>query len=238
MAKSFVLFLVILLAEGGAMGQQREFGNRRDGAGATGDRSTHVTDDRGTRTPATPQTPNRPPPEPVKPTQACPVPMTIVNNNISVIVTNVPQRPDEQGEVFLLDYRQRPDDAGFDFSEDEVVRFDDPNADLFYEYSDGYYYINIIDGGDIVDVGKELPSGTGIPTEMWKRRKDIRLDVGHSYVIRTPNEEVYSFRVVRLSSRFVVFRDVVLQTGSEENNLSTSISDLDREKPGGSRFGR
>jgi len=151
---------------------------------------------------------------------------------------NIPQRSEEQDEVFLHDYRQQPDDAGFDFSEEEVVRFDDPNADLFYEYSDGYYYLNTIDGGDIVDLGKELPSGTEMTAEMWKHRKDIRLEVGHSYAVRTPDEDAYSFRVVRLSPRFVVFRDVVLQGKPEENNFSASSSDLDRDNQGGSRFGR
>ncbi len=238
MSKYITLFLVMLLVKGGTMGQSRESGNRRDGVRK--DRSIAVSGDRGSRTPAPPpQTPHRPPPGPVRPVQVISVtPTCIVDNNITVVVNNEPSVPNEPVEVFLLDYRQKPEVSGYDFSEDEIVHFDDPMADMFYEYSDGYYYMNVIDGGDIVDLGNEQISGTSLPGETWKHRKDIRLEARHSYAIRTPDGDVYSIKVVRLSPRFVVFRDVVRESEPEEDYLSESVSDAGREEAGGSRFGR
>ncbi|HCV43643.1 MAG TPA: hypothetical protein DGH68_09180 [Bacteroidetes bacterium] len=121
------------------------------------------------------------------------------------VVYDVP-RP-EGYNIILTNYRQAPSNAGYDFSEYTVRAFNDHYTDMYFEYYNGEYYMNVATDTDIQDVGptSSLLELRQAPTAGWSSTHDVRLRVGHTYVVWTWDDHYAKFRVTGLSSGRVVF---------------------------------
>ena len=109
-------------------------------------------------------------------------------------------------DVTLRDYHVIPDVAGFDFSSYAVVPFDDLYADMYFENWNGQLYMNVRDDTDIQDMGPthSLLDITVAPADGWSATHDVRLGVGHTYVVWTWDDHYAKFRVTSLASGRVV----------------------------------
>jgi hypothetical protein len=121
------------------------------------------------------------------------------------VIYDVP-RP-EGYNVMLNSYRQTPAYAGYDFSDYSVRAYNDLYADMYFEYFDGEYYMNVRPDTDILDVGAtgSLLEVRQAPTSGWSPTHDVILRVGHTYVVWTWDDHYAKFRVTSLSSNRVVF---------------------------------
>lgn len=110
-------------------------------------------------------------------------------------------------DVVLNSYRQSPSYAGYDFSDYQVKAYNDLYADMYFEYYNGEYYMNVRTDTDIQDVGptNSLLDIHVAPTSGWSTTHDAVLRVGHTYVVWTWDDHYAKFRVTSLSSNRVVF---------------------------------
>jgi len=110
-------------------------------------------------------------------------------------------------DVMLASYQGTPAAAGYDFSGYAVVPYSSESADMYYEYSNGVPYMNVGTDTDIQDVGATssiLDIGTA-PSSGWSVTHDVRLAVGHTFVVWTWDDHFAKFRVNALSPGRVVF---------------------------------
>lgn len=121
------------------------------------------------------------------------------------VVYDIP-RP-EGYDVLLGDYYLAPDFAGYDFSEYSIVPYDDKYADMYYEYYNGEYYMDLRSDSDIKDMGptNSLLDVTTAPTSGWSTTHDAVLRVGHTYVVWTWDDHYAKFWVTSLSPSRVTF---------------------------------
>jgi hypothetical protein len=121
------------------------------------------------------------------------------------VVYDIP-RP-EGYNVILNNYRQTPSSAGYDFSDYRVRAYNDLYADMYFEYYNGEYYMNVGTDSDIQDVGptNSLLEIRQAPTAGWSSTHDVTIRVGHTYVVWTWDDHYAKFRVTGLSSNRIVF---------------------------------
>ncbi len=127
-------------------------------------------------------------------------------SELSRVAYDIP-RP-EGYNVILQDYHQVPEGAGYDFSGYGVVPFDDLYTDMYFEYFQGEYYMVVrSDDTDIQDMGftSSLLDITIAPASGWSASHDVRLTVGHTYVVWTWDDHYAKFRVTGISPNRVVF---------------------------------
>jgi hypothetical protein len=110
-------------------------------------------------------------------------------------------------DVVLHDFRQTPLVAGYDFSRYAVVPYNDLYADMYFENYNGALYMNVKQDTDIQDMGytSSLLDVRMAPTSGWSPTHDVRLYVGHTYVVWTWDDHYAKFRVTSLSGSRVVF---------------------------------
>lgn len=127
-------------------------------------------------------------------------------SELSHDVTYDTPRP-EGYDVFLNDYRTQPNFSGYDFSTYSIGPYDDLSSDVFFEHFNGSYYMDVWEDTDIQDMGytSSLYEITSAPVDGWSPTKDVRLIVGHTYVVWTWDNHYAKFRVTSLSSSRVVF---------------------------------
>lgn len=115
-------------------------------------------------------------------------------------------RPEGYG-VILYDYRTNPNRSGYDFSTYSVGNYNDEYTDIFFEYYNGTYYMNVWNDTDIKDMGptNSLYEIEVAPSSNWSPTKDVVLAVGRTYVVWTYDDHYAKFRVVALSPTRVVF---------------------------------
>jgi hypothetical protein len=120
------------------------------------------------------------------------------------VVYDIP-RP-EGYNVVLNNYRQTPATAGYDFSEYAVRSYNDRYTDMYFEYYNGEYYMNVNTDTDVQDVGatSSLLDVRQAPTAGWSATHDVTLRVGHTYVVWTWDDHYAKFRVTGLSSSRIV----------------------------------
>jgi len=125
--------------------------------------------------------------------------------------------------VVLNDYRVRPNLAGYDFSTYSVGQYNDDFTDIFFEYYNGTYYMDVWEDTDIQDMGytNSLYDIAEAPEGGWSPTKDARLILGHTYVVWTWDDHYAKFRVTSLSSSRVVF-DWAYQLQKGNIRLKTS----------------
>ncbi|MBI4536043.1 MAG: hypothetical protein HY708_07175 [Ignavibacteriae bacterium] len=121
------------------------------------------------------------------------------------VVYDVP-RPEGYG-VVLDDFRRAPGTGGYDFSEYSVVPFNDLYADMYFENYNGEFYMNVREDTDIQDMGptQSILDIRVAPSEGWSPTHDVRLRVGHTYVVWAWDDHYAKFRVTNVSPSRVVF---------------------------------
>lgn len=131
----------------------------------------------------------------------------------------------EGNDVAIYDYKNYPNDAGYDFSTYSVGPYNDKYTDIFFEYANGVYYMNVWDDTDIQDMGYtvSLDDIATSPRNGWSPTKDVQLIVGHTYVVWTWDDHFAKFRVKDLKSNRVVF-DWAYQL--VEGNASLKVGQL------------
>jgi len=136
--------------------------------------------------------------------------------------------------VVLRNFRVSPDHSGYDFSTYSVGPYNDNYTDIFYEYYNGEYYMDVWEDTDIQDMGytNSLYTIGEAPDAGWSPTKDVRLIVGHTYVVWTWDNHYAKFRVVSLSPSQIMM-DWAYQTQTGNPRLKHSVG-LDRNtlKPG------
>jgi hypothetical protein len=116
-------------------------------------------------------------------------------------------RPDGSASVF--DYNTRPETAGFDFSAFRPVDWEDPQADVFFEYDPDWdvFYVNVA-GNDYESVWLQDYGYTrdifdvnwGDPGGGWCKTGWLPLTLEHAYVVWTADNHFAAFRVNSLNS--------------------------------------
>lgn len=104
--------------------------------------------------------------------------------------------------VTLQDYYTRPNSAGYDFSTYSIGPYNDQYTDMFFEHYNGIHYMDVWDDTDIQDMGytNSLYEITSAPQGGWSPTKDVRLIVGHSYVVWTWDNHFAKFRVTSVTA--------------------------------------
>jgi hypothetical protein len=131
--------------------------------------------------------------------------------------------------VTLKDYRTSPDLAGYDFSSYSVGPYDDKYTDVFFEYYNGSFYLNVWTDSDILDMGytKSLYEIEDAPNSGWSESRDARAIAGHTYVVWTWDNHFAKLRINSVSPARVDF-DWAYQLQSGNTRLKRSMSG-DRE---------
>ncbi len=121
------------------------------------------------------------------------------------VVYDIP-RP-EGYNVVLGNFRASPGNSGYDFSDYRVLAYNELYADMYFEYNNGEYYMNVRTDTDIQDMGptNSLLDIRQAPVSGWSTTHDAVLRVGHTYVVWTWDDHYAKFRVTGLSSGRVVF---------------------------------
>jgi hypothetical protein len=113
--------------------------------------------------------------------------------------------PRPEGSATLRDFHTYPSNAGFDFSraQSKVVRYDSPDADIYFEYDPdlgafflfaGSNEVDIQDYGytdDLTSVGWGDPGGG----KGWSKVGWLELIVHHSYIIWTADDHYATIRI-------------------------------------------
>lgn len=121
------------------------------------------------------------------------------------VVYDVP-RP-EGYDVVIYNYRQFASVSGYDFSSYSIVPYNDQNADVYFENYNSDLYMNVRSDTDIQDMGptSSLQDIRIAPASGWSPTHDVRLQVGHTYVVWTWDDHYSKFRVTAISPNRVVF---------------------------------
>jgi hypothetical protein len=132
-------------------------------------------------------------------------------------------RPEGYG-VRLINVGNDSDKAGYDFSTYTTGPYNDDYTDIYFEYYNGEYYMNVWKDTDIQDMGytNSLYTIENAPDGGWSPTKDVRLIEGHAYVVWTWNNHYAKFRVVQLSPSSTIFDwTYQLQEGNPRLKVST-----------------
>ncbi len=127
-------------------------------------------------------------------------------------------------DVLIRDFRVEPDFSGFEFSTATLGPYDDQYTDIFYDFSDGYHYMNVWDDTDIKDMGYtySIKDIKYAPVSGWSPTKDVVLRAGHTYVVWTFDNHFAKFRVYELGPGYVVI-DWAYQTLQGEPLLKREV---------------
>lgn len=121
------------------------------------------------------------------------------------IVYDVP-RP-EGYNVPVTNFVLAPSTAGYEFGSYHVVPFDHQYADMFFEFENGEYFMNVYSDTDIQDMGYtySLLDVRLAPATGWSPARRVPVRVGHTYVVWTWDDHYAKFRVTGLSQSRVIF---------------------------------
>jgi hypothetical protein len=146
-------------------------------------------------------------------------------SDLSRDVAYATPRP-EGYDIILSDYRSCPSTAGYDFSTYSIGLYNDSYTDIFFEYYNGAYYMDVWDDTDIKDMGytNSLYDIEVAPASGWSTTKDVLLAAGKTYVVWTHDDRYAKFRVVSLSSTRVVF-DWTYQLQKGNPNLKRAVKE-------------
>ncbi len=131
-------------------------------------------------------------------------------------------RPEGYNQA-IFDFRRFPNISGYDFSSNKVVPYNSNDCDIFFDNDNGIFYMVVWDDTDIQDMGptKDLYDVDKAPTTGWSASKDVRLNVGHTYVVWTWDNHFAKFRVKSITPERVVF-DWAYQLQPGNTELKTS----------------
>ncbi len=145
-------------------------------------------------------------------------------------------RPEGYNQT-IFDFRRFPNTSGYDFSSYSVVPYNDDYCDMFFDNDNGKYYMVVYDDTDIQDMGPtvDIYDIDKAPISGWSPTKDVRLYVGHTYVVWTWDNHFAKFRVKNITSERVVFDWAYqLVEGNRElkssKNIKTGTREMNKEK--------
>ena len=126
--------------------------------------------------------------------------------------------------VAIRNYRTDPNLSGYDFSTYSIGPYDDQYTDIFFEYYNGTYYMNVWDDTEIQDVGytESLYDIGEAPTRGWSPTKDAQLIVGHTYIVLTWESHYAKVRITFLSPTSVTI-DWAYQLQKDNPRLKMNI---------------
>jgi len=126
--------------------------------------------------------------------------------------------------VTLNDYRTVPLLAGYDFSTYSIGQYNDEYTDVFFEYYQGSYYLDVWTDTDIQDMGytKSLYDIGEAPDAGWSPSKDVPLIAGHTYIVWTWDNHFAKMRVRSVSPSHIVF-DWAYQLDAGNARLKRSV---------------
>lgn len=115
--------------------------------------------------------------------------------------------------VSLYDYNVNPTKGGYDFRDYMIVPYSDQNNDMFFDFYNGKYYMDVWEDSDIKDMGPTIditdisiaPVSGYVPLIAGDNIKYTEAIVGHTYVIRTWDNHFAKVRVSQIASNKVVF---------------------------------
>ena len=121
------------------------------------------------------------------------------------IVYDTP-RPEGSG-VILPNYLIDPSRAGYDFSTYSVGPYNDEFTDVFFEAVGGEFTMVVWDDTEIQDMGytASLNDIVEAPPAGWSPTGDVRLILGHTYVVKTWDNHYAKVRVISLADIRVSF---------------------------------
>lgn len=156
------------------------------------------------------------------------------NDNESELSTEViydTPRPEGYG-IVLSNYQYSPNVAGYDFSQYAVLRYNDDNADIFFENYNGRNILYVWDDSDIQDMGytNSLDDISYAPVLGWAPSKTAEAIVGHTYIIWTWDDHYAKIRVRETGISRLVF-DWAYQTAEENPELKITRPSLPERKP-------
>jgi hypothetical protein len=110
-------------------------------------------------------------------------------------------------DVPLPNYLVDPARAGYDFSTYSLGPYDDQYTDMFFEFFEGMYFLNVWEDTRIQDMGytSSIAEIAYAPPAGWSPTGDVRLIPGHTYVLRTWDNHYAKVRVISLSDTRVIF---------------------------------
>lgn len=116
-------------------------------------------------------------------------------------------RPEGYGLV-LRDYTTCPEEAGYNFSEYDVIPYDDPAADIYFEYDWEWdiAYLNIGHSNtDIQDFGytDDLDDVNYAPELGWSNLGWVEAIVGHAYIIWTWDNHFAKIRIDEMGDGWI-----------------------------------
>lgn len=140
-------------------------------------------------------------------------------------------RPEGYNQT-IFDFRRFPNTSGYDFSSYSVVPYNNDNCDMFFDNDNGKYYMVVYDDTDIQDMGPttDIYDVDKAPISGWSPTKDVRLYVGHTYVVWTWDNHFAKFRVKHISPERVVF-DWAYQLVPGNRELKSSKSSKKERSP-------
>lgn len=111
--------------------------------------------------------------------------------------------PRPEGTATLRDFHRYPNSAGFDFSRFQTVRFDNSDADIYFEYDTTLNAFFFFAANSDVDIqsygytGSLTDVGWGNPgdTTSWSQVGWMELVLHHSYIVWTADNHYATFRV-------------------------------------------
>jgi hypothetical protein len=121
-------------------------------------------------------------------------------------------RPEGFNNV-IYNYLTNPDESGYSFALENTVRFNSIDADFFFEYSDGQFYIDVWSDADILDAGETTsiydvrvaPATGWVPLNEGDNIKYVQAIPGHTYVIWTADNHFGKIRVSALATDRMTF---------------------------------
>ena len=121
------------------------------------------------------------------------------------VIYSIP-RPEGYGTK-LGEYRLSPTIAGYDFSTYSVGKYNDDLTDLFFEATNGRYYLDVWQDTDIQDMGytNSLHDIALAPAAGYSPSKSVEAIPGHTYVIWTWDNHYAKVRVKEVTSARVTF---------------------------------
>jgi hypothetical protein len=121
----------------------------------------------------------------------------------------------EGANLILADVYTYPNVSGYDFSSSAIVPDDDVDADIYVEYYNDAFYLNVANAEtDIQDMGytDNFDDISYSPTDGWSSVGWSEIILGHTYIIWTSNNHYAKLRVTAISAPYSVRFDWGYQT--------------------------
>ena len=127
-------------------------------------------------------------------------------SRLSAVNVHATPRP-EGSQMSIKEYHAYPNVAGYDFSSNSLGQYNDQYTDCFFEYSSGTYYLDVWNDSNIQDMGytSSLDEIGKAPLAGWSPSKDVRLIIGHTYVLETWDHHFAKVRITAMEPTQVTF---------------------------------